>query len=166
MAVKEARKKDAGRKRRTKGKDESKPPTEPAGSNKGTSTPLVRSLGSTQIDTPAAGSFNVLQFSYFPFLSRLYLPTTFVSPLCLSVADTSAPTTPADIVVVVVAVSGMQTAKLSIIVYPDARRTSEYQRTRFPLFLPFSSPPKRETYFRRLHVWYVCCWKRKEDENI
>jgi len=49
------RKKMWGKRERTKDKDESTPPTEPAVSDKGISAPLVRSLRSTQIDTPAAG---------------------------------------------------------------------------------------------------------------
>ncbi|KYM79815.1 hypothetical protein ALC53_09737, partial [Atta colombica] len=83
---------NARKRRETKDKDERehKPPTELAVSDKGISTPLVRSLRSTQIETPprllTVSSFRALRFfpTYMIILSRkkILRPLCYVIDFC------------------------------------------------------------------------------------
>jgi len=92
-------------------------------SDKGISTPLVRSLRSTQIETPprllTVSSFRALRF----FPTCVCRPPSF-HPFCLSAADTPASTTMQLVSIVIIVVLKLQTAKFNVIVYPNVRRSA------------------------------------------
>lgn len=131
-----------GRKRKTKGKDKSKPPTEPAESDKGRTPRHLSDLSDLRKQTPPRPAFNVLQFSYSPFLSPLvfvgppspparpsFHPFAYPLPIHLRRRRCQSSSSSCRLV------PKMQTAKIRVIVDPDARKVLML----LAHFLPFSS---------------------------